>query len=269
MTSSDYNDLIKYVNDSVNTQTDYIKDVTEGVNKSLIAQSVYLNQSVTQITDSQKALNDATNKTITDSIGKLTNDINSIQNNVNQALQYDDQSINSLANAINENQSYVQQLAQNQASLAQSIYDTSGIIAGVSQSVQAINDGLESAKTTTIIQPKANVSSGTVGKVSTAPKTSTASTAPKTSTATKTATSTKSSTAPKTSTSTKSSSGSSGAVITNYKGSSVVDGLKSAGVNSSFDNRAKLAVKEGVVKKESDYKGTASQNSKLLNNLKK
>lgn len=49
-----------------------------------------------------------------------------------------------------------------------------------------------------------------------------------------------------------------------YKGSSVVDYLKSIGADSSFSNRAKLAVKYGVVKASSEYKGTASQNTALL-----
>lgn len=51
---------------------------------------------------------------------------------------------------------------------------------------------------------------------------------------------------------------------TNYKGNSIVDGLKSAGVNSSYDNRKKLAQANGI----KNYTGTASQNTKLLNSLK-
>lgn len=51
----------------------------------------------------------------------------------------------------------------------------------------------------------------------------------------------------------------------NTKTVSVVDYLKSAGVNSSIDNRAKLAKAAGI----SNYKGTASQNTKLLSTLKK
>lgn len=49
-----------------------------------------------------------------------------------------------------------------------------------------------------------------------------------------------------------------------YKGSSVVDYLKSIGADSSFSNRAKLAVKYGVVKSSNEYKGAASQNTALL-----
>ena len=52
---------------------------------------------------------------------------------------------------------------------------------------------------------------------------------------------------------------------TNYKGSSIVDGLKSVGVNSSFDNRKKIAQANGI----KNYTGTASQNTALLNKLKK
>ena len=51
----------------------------------------------------------------------------------------------------------------------------------------------------------------------------------------------------------------------NYKGNSIVDGLKSAGVNSSFDNRKKIAQANGI----KNYTGTASQNTALLNKLKK
>lgn len=51
---------------------------------------------------------------------------------------------------------------------------------------------------------------------------------------------------------------------TNYKGNSIVDGLKSVGVNSSYDNRKKLAQANGI----KNYTGTASQNTKLLNSLK-
>ncbi len=52
--------------------------------------------------------------------------------------------------------------------------------------------------------------------------------------------------------------------IASYKGTSLVDGLKSAGIDSSFSNRAKLAVQHGIVKTSSQYKGTAAQNTALL-----
>ena len=52
---------------------------------------------------------------------------------------------------------------------------------------------------------------------------------------------------------------------TNYKGNSIVDGLKSVGVNSSYDNRKKLAQANGI----KNYTGTVSQNTALLNKLKK
>ena len=51
----------------------------------------------------------------------------------------------------------------------------------------------------------------------------------------------------------------------NYKGSSIVDGLKSVGVNSSYDNRKKIAKANGI----QNYTGTAKQNTELLNKLKK
>lgn len=47
-------------------------------------------------------------------------------------------------------------------------------------------------------------------------------------------------------------------------GGSVVDYLNAKGINSSFANRKKLAAKHGI----SNYKGTASQNSRLLNAVK-
>jgi len=47
-------------------------------------------------------------------------------------------------------------------------------------------------------------------------------------------------------------------------GGSVVDYLNAKGINSSFANRKKLAAKHGI----SNYKGTASQNTSLLNKLK-
>ncbi len=49
------------------------------------------------------------------------------------------------------------------------------------------------------------------------------------------------------------------------KYNSIVDGLKSINVNSSFSNRNKIAKKNGI----KVYLGTASQNSKLLQLLKK
>lgn len=49
-----------------------------------------------------------------------------------------------------------------------------------------------------------------------------------------------------------------------YKGNSVVDYLNSIGENSSFTNRKKLAAKYGI----GNYKGTASQNSQLLNKMR-
>ena len=45
---------------------------------------------------------------------------------------------------------------------------------------------------------------------------------------------------------------------------SIVEALKSIGVDSSFNNRKKIAVKNGI----SDYSGTATQNIELLNKLK-
>ena len=52
---------------------------------------------------------------------------------------------------------------------------------------------------------------------------------------------------------------------TNYKGNSIVDGLKTVGVNSSYDNRKKIAEANGI----KNYTGTAKQNTELLNKLKK
>lgn len=52
--------------------------------------------------------------------------------------------------------------------------------------------------------------------------------------------------------------------IPNYKGSSIVDALNLINVDSSFDNRKKIAQKNNV----RDYSGTASQNNQLLAKLK-
>lgn len=49
-----------------------------------------------------------------------------------------------------------------------------------------------------------------------------------------------------------------------YTGDSIVDYLNSIGENSSFSNRKKLAQKHGI----SNYRGTASQNTQLLNKLR-
>ena len=51
---------------------------------------------------------------------------------------------------------------------------------------------------------------------------------------------------------------------TDYKGLSFVDALKSIGVDSSFENRKRIARRNGI----DNYKGTALQNMKLLNMLK-
>lgn len=53
--------------------------------------------------------------------------------------------------------------------------------------------------------------------------------------------------------------------ITSYKGNSIVDALKKRGVNSSFAYRKKIAQANGI----KNYTGTASQNTKLLNLMKK
>ena len=50
----------------------------------------------------------------------------------------------------------------------------------------------------------------------------------------------------------------------NYKGTSIVDGLNQIGVDSSFSNRSKLAQNNGIT----NYKGTAEQNTKMLEMLK-
>lgn len=49
-----------------------------------------------------------------------------------------------------------------------------------------------------------------------------------------------------------------------YKGLSFVDGLKSVGVDSSFENRKRIAYNNGIT----NYTGSAIQNIKLLNLLK-
>lgn len=49
-----------------------------------------------------------------------------------------------------------------------------------------------------------------------------------------------------------------------YTGPSVVEYLKSIGVDSSYANRARLARREGI----SNYRGTAAQNTSLLNRLR-
>lgn len=50
-----------------------------------------------------------------------------------------------------------------------------------------------------------------------------------------------------------------------YKGNSIVDALKQIGVDSSFSNRKKIASRNNI----SNYTGTATQNTRLLNLLKK
>ena len=54
--------------------------------------------------------------------------------------------------------------------------------------------------------------------------------------------------------------------LSNYKGTSIVDGLKSVGFDSSFEARKTLYKKLGFT---DTYKGTSSQNTKLLNALRK
>lgn len=51
---------------------------------------------------------------------------------------------------------------------------------------------------------------------------------------------------------------------TSYTGNSIVDGLKSAGVDSSYAYRSQLAKANGIT----NYTGSASQNTALLNKLK-
>lgn len=50
----------------------------------------------------------------------------------------------------------------------------------------------------------------------------------------------------------------------NYKGTSIVDALNQIKVDSSFSNRSKLAQNNGIT----NYKGTAEQNTKMLEMLK-
>ncbi len=54
--------------------------------------------------------------------------------------------------------------------------------------------------------------------------------------------------------------------LSNYKGTSIVDGLKSAGFDSSFSARKTLYKKVGFT---DTYRGTSLQNTKLLNALRK
>jgi N-acetylmuramoyl-L-alanine amidase CwlA len=50
----------------------------------------------------------------------------------------------------------------------------------------------------------------------------------------------------------------------NYKGDSIVDALRQIGVDSSFENRKKLASKNNI----KDYTGRASENKRMLDRLK-
>lgn len=50
----------------------------------------------------------------------------------------------------------------------------------------------------------------------------------------------------------------------NYKGSSIIEALEQIKVDSSFSNRSKIAKANGIT----NYKGTSSQNTKLLKMLK-
>lgn len=59
-------------------------------------------------------------------------------------------------------------------------------------------------------------------------------------------------------------SSSSGNGVSGYQGNSIVDYLNSIGQDSSFANRSKLALQQGI----SNYTGTASQNTTLLNKLR-
>lgn len=45
--------------------------------------------------------------------------------------------------------------------------------------------------------------------------------------------------------------------------------MSSLGINNSFKNRAKIAVRNGIVGKESDYRGTYAQNIEMYNRLKR
>lgn len=58
-------------------------------------------------------------------------------------------------------------------------------------------------------------------------------------------------------------------VKSNYKGSSIVDYLKSIDIDPSFNNRARLAVAYKVVALPAHYHGTASQNAQLLAAMRK
>lgn len=53
-----------------------------------------------------------------------------------------------------------------------------------------------------------------------------------------------------------------------YTGSSIVEYLKSIGIDNSFKNRRALAVKYGIVKYAVQYLGTASQNINLLRKMR-
>ena len=53
-----------------------------------------------------------------------------------------------------------------------------------------------------------------------------------------------------------------------YGGVSIVDFLDQSGKASGFESRRKLAVDKGIVSKPEEYRGTASQNTQLLNKLR-
>ena len=190
--------------------------------------------------------------------------IDSLQNSI-------DYSEKEIKDYIDENMEYTNNYMQEgfakQEELSNKIYDsTMESVAGLQSQIKDVNTNVNTLKNTTnqIATNVANLNSTTNKIASTVSsiKTTVDSTNKTANNISKIVSNT--STKASTNTNTSTTKSNTKYMSTTYKGVSIVDGLKAGGYNSSYAYRQQLAKANGIT----NYTGTASQNTKLLNLLK-
>jgi hypothetical protein len=247
-TSADYSDMASYSADATQSNNETTASIAQSFIDTLNDQQTQFNDTVTSMIENQKEIDDMQTASINDSIVALQQQ----KDNLAASLNHQTENIDILTNAVKNNASFVTAEATQKA-IEKSREEANNQL--VTQSIQAANIA-KSTNTNSdvfisvLVPEKGATSKTTTSGVSTGSSSSSSKSSSSKSTSSKSTSSKSSTKLP---------------VIDNYKGSSIVDALKSEGVNSSFANREKLAKEVGI----KNYTGTAAQNTKLLNALKK
>ena len=202
-------------------------ELEEKIDENFIATQDYINEGLEKQYDLSSKIYDDTMANFDDLTTKIEN-VNTNVTNVGSKVDSVNNNVSNLGSSFSSALSSVQSQISSVASSVSKVQDD---VTKVQSDVNKVQSTV-SSNTTTLNKVVSNTS-----------KTATSTTKTNTS-------------ASKTSTNT--------IKATSYSGNSIVDGLKSVGVNSSYAYRSQLAAANGI----SNYTGSASQNTALLNKLK-